>query len=156
MPGISRLFEVRPRALWISAPPPPSRYTVGSRRVCLALNARSPAADISVRRLARTSANQRLRDRQRQNLFLGKHLLCAGNALSYPSNGPCSGRMNGNPSNPIVYGWAGVILAQSPLQSLTKLSHRTKFGHPSGDDGSTPFDLRYSLRSSTHNRRRED
>lgn len=33
-------------------------------------------------------SNQRLRDRQRQNLFLGKHLLCAGNALSYPSNGP--------------------------------------------------------------------
>ncbi len=47
--------------------------------------------------------------------------------------------MNGNPSNPIVYGWAGVILAQSPLQNLTKLSHRTKFGHPSGDDGSTPI-----------------
>src|SRR5260370_32735471 len=34
------------------------------------------------------TSNQRLRDRQRQNLFLGKHLLCAGNALSYPSNGP--------------------------------------------------------------------
>src|SRR5258708_25508121 len=58
--------------------------------------------------------------------------------------------MNGKLSNPIVYGWAGVILAQSPLQSLTKLSHRTKFGHPSGDDGLTPFDLRYSRRVSTH------
>ena len=34
------------------------------------------------------TSNQRLRDRQRQNLFLGKHLLFAGNALSYPSNGP--------------------------------------------------------------------
>jgi hypothetical protein len=34
------------------------------------------------------TSNQRLRDRQRQNLFLRKHLLFAGNALSYPSNGP--------------------------------------------------------------------
>jgi hypothetical protein len=57
--GISRLFEDRPRALWISAPPPPSRYAVSSRRVCLVLNPRIAAAEISVRRRARTSDLQK-------------------------------------------------------------------------------------------------
>ena len=76
MPGISRLFEVRPRALWIRAPPPPSRYAVSSRRVCLVLNPRIAAAEISVRRLARTSERTSMRCSSRPlivtkpNLFL--------------------------------------------------------------------------------------
>jgi hypothetical protein len=52
---MSWLFELRPRALWIIAPPPPSRYATTNRRVCLVLIPRIAAAEIPVRRFARTS-----------------------------------------------------------------------------------------------------
>src|SRR5260370_40089588 len=80
MPGISRLFEVRPRALWISAPPPPSRYALSSRRVCLVLNPRIAAAEISVRRLARTSERTSMRCSSRP-LIVTKSNLCLPNLI---------------------------------------------------------------------------
>src|SRR5258708_14881255 len=80
MPGISRLFEVRPRALWISAPPLPTRYAVSSRRVCLVLNPRIAAAEISVRRLAKTSERTSMRCSSRP-LIVTKSNLCLPNHI---------------------------------------------------------------------------
>ena len=57
----SWLFEVRPRALWIIAPPPPSRYATTSRRVCRVLSPRIAAAETSVQRLAKTSERTSMR-----------------------------------------------------------------------------------------------
>jgi hypothetical protein len=80
MPAISRLFEVRPRALWISAPPPSSRYAVSSRRVYLVLNPRIAAAEISLRRLARTSERTSMRCSSRP-LIVTKSNLCLPNLI---------------------------------------------------------------------------
>src|ERR1700736_2494630 len=81
MPGISRLFEVRPRALWISAPPPPSRYAVSSRRVCLVLSPKIAAAEISVRRLAKTSEKTSMRCNSRPLIATKPNLCLDGGQL---------------------------------------------------------------------------
>jgi hypothetical protein len=67
-------------SLWISAPPPPSRHAVSSRRICLVLNPRIAAAEVSVchvvfpRSVDRQSRHWRNRRRIRQTLIGGTRI----------------------------------------------------------------------------------